>query len=149
MSNIICLVCWNYLSKFHNYWLSIEEKQITLNNQLHFTEIKRDIEDVETGGFAYEAKNSTHEKVETGLCEPEIDMFIENSDTFEVETEFVAAKTEEEDEGTVDCDVFAPTTDSLGKCIKHVHVHNKFLIPSNVLICLFMFSYSRHTFKRK
>ncbi|XP_050329811.1 transcription factor grauzone-like isoform X2 [Bactrocera neohumeralis] len=48
VSNIICFVCWDYLSKFHKYWLSIEEKQITLNNQLHFTEIKRDTEDVET-----------------------------------------------------------------------------------------------------
>ncbi|XP_050329810.1 transcription factor grauzone-like isoform X1 [Bactrocera neohumeralis] len=113
VSNIICFVCWDYLSKFHKYWLSIEEKQITLNNQLHFTEIKRDTEDVETEGIAYEENNSTSEKIETGLCEPEIVMFIENTDTFGVETEFVAAKTEEEIEATVDCDVFGPKSDSL------------------------------------
>uniref|UniRef100_A0A0K8TWT9 Transcription factor grauzone n=1 Tax=Bactrocera latifrons TaxID=174628 RepID=A0A0K8TWT9_BACLA len=113
VSNIICLVCWDYLSKFHKYWLSIEEKQKILNNQLHFTEIKRDIEDVEIEGFAYEEKNSTNEKIETGLCEPEIDLLIRNADTFGVETEFVAAKTEEEGEASVDCDVFATTTNSL------------------------------------
>lgn len=121
MSNIICLVCWDYLSKFHKYWLSIEEKQKTLSNQLHVTHIKRDIDDEKTGDFVYGEKDSTHQKVETGLCEPEIDMFIENEGTFGVETEFVATKTEE-DVVTVDFDVFAPATDSLGKCVRNVHM---------------------------
>ncbi|XP_039961835.1 transcription factor grauzone-like [Bactrocera tryoni] len=131
VSNIICLVCWDYLSKFHKYWLSIEEKQITLNNQLHFTEIKRDIEDVQTEGFAGAENNSANEKIETGLCEPEIDMLIQNTDTFGVETEFVAAKTEEEDEATVDCDVFATTTNSLDILSRENEIETEDIAPNS------------------
>ncbi|XP_011191390.1 transcription factor grauzone [Zeugodacus cucurbitae] len=112
VSNIICLVCWDYISQFHKYWLSIEEKQKTLNDQLYCTQIKCDIDDMEPDDLACQEQISTPEKVESGLCEPEID--IENAGKFGVETEFVATKMEEEeDDVTEDRDVLAPITDSI------------------------------------
>ncbi|XP_017482434.1 PREDICTED: transcription factor grauzone-like isoform X2 [Rhagoletis zephyria] len=111
VSNVICSVCWNQLHVFHKFWLSIEEKQKNLKSHLHLPEIKHDIEDVEAK--PYDEMPISHEKVDTGLCEPEIDIFFGKFGVYGGQTEFVAAKTEE-DESTMGDDYFSiPLMDSL------------------------------------
>ncbi|XP_012156951.1 transcription factor grauzone [Ceratitis capitata] len=143
VSNMICLKCWGSISDFHKYWLSIEEKQKTLNSHLEYTQIKRDIDEVETevsnfeinflnqnkldvelgdpeiaaGDFGNNCLNQN--KVDEELCEQEIDMNIGSAVINDVETVFIAAKIEQNDEESeIDNDVFASSLDDIDNLSK-------------------------------
>ncbi|XP_036339547.1 transcription factor grauzone-like [Rhagoletis pomonella] len=126
VSNIICSLCWGHLHEFHIFWLRIEEKQKNLESHLQLPEIKRDIEEIEGETIVYNEMPISHEKVDTELCEPEIDIFDGGEPGIcGGQTEFVAAKTEE-DESTMDDDYFTvPLTDSLDLLSKDIETETE------------------------
>ncbi|XP_067637464.1 zinc finger protein 62-like isoform X2 [Eurosta solidaginis] len=96
VSNTVCSKCWSYLQEFHRFWLSIDEKQRSLNSHLECLHIKRDIDEVEE----QEPSLSLEKAAQELSAMPEL--FAKAADI--CETEFVATKTEEEDESTFDQD---------------------------------------------
>ncbi|XP_054727969.1 transcription factor grauzone-like [Anastrepha obliqua] len=129
VSNTICSVCWDHLQEFHKFWLSIEEKQKSLESYFQCTQIKRDIEEVGAEAIAYNDMEISQEKVHTGLCGPEIDIFVGESGQYGREPEFIAIKTEQEDESATYDDSFLPLTESVDVLSKDVESEE---IDSNV-----------------
>uniref|UniRef100_A0A0A1WIG3 Transcription factor grauzone n=1 Tax=Zeugodacus cucurbitae TaxID=28588 RepID=A0A0A1WIG3_ZEUCU len=91
ISNEICCECWTHIDDFHKFWLSIDEKQKTLQNHLECNETKHLIEDIDTEEFPSAHINSSIDYKEIGLREPQIDLAIVQSDICDDKVEFDAA----------------------------------------------------------
>ncbi|XP_067637514.1 transcription factor grauzone-like [Eurosta solidaginis] len=98
ISTIICAECWQCLFDFDKFWLSIDEKQKTLQTQLVSTKIKKDIEDddVEEDGNAQNINTYIESKV-IELREPEIDFVVEQPVTFVEGLDFEAVEMKNDD----------------------------------------------------
>ncbi|XP_017478593.1 PREDICTED: transcription factor grauzone-like [Rhagoletis zephyria] len=95
ISNKICETCWQTLSDFHRFWLSINEKQKTLQTDLVCTEIKPDIDALETIDFPGANLSSPIDSKSNELREPEIDMTVLHPNVFADGLEFQASKMED------------------------------------------------------
>ncbi|XP_036342368.1 transcription factor grauzone-like [Rhagoletis pomonella] len=112
ISNKICEKCWQHLFDFHRFWLSIDEKQKTLQTHLVCIEIKPDIDAIETEDFPGPNLNSPIDSKSNELREPEIDMTVLHPAVFADGLEFEATDMKD-DEISVDRDsLFSPVPSS-------------------------------------
>ncbi|XP_054729309.1 zinc finger protein 62 homolog [Anastrepha obliqua] len=97
ISNIICGECFRNIFEFHRFWLSIDEKQKTLQTHLVCTQIKQDVDEIETQCFATSHTNSSIDCKNNELREPEIDMGVVQPNICANGLEFVAAEMKDDE----------------------------------------------------